>query len=78
MTNDQVTQITEAITRLAQGPVSGECAQPGGMEAIVLAMAGGFKGTGGDSIADGLHDVADALRSIADAIHDSTCTRVAE
>jgi hypothetical protein len=45
--------------------MSGATCQPGGAEAITLALAGCFDGTDGDSVAAGLHDVASAIRELA-------------
>jgi len=68
MTDKQMEMLTTAIMRLVQGPLHGDGCQPGGAEAITLALAGGFGGTGGDSVASGLHDVAAAIRELAEAV----------
>jgi len=65
MTDHGAEMIAHAIMRLVQGPMSGANCQPGGAEAITLALAGGFDGTDGDSVAAGLHDVASAIRELA-------------
>jgi hypothetical protein len=60
--------IAESITLLVHGRTSGPGCQPLGAEAITLALAGGFDGTEGDSVASGLHDIADAIRELAEAV----------
>ena len=68
MTDEQASQIADAILRTVHGPLNGPAAQPMGMEAVTLALAGGFKGTGEDSVAAGLHDIASAIRELAEAV----------
>jgi len=60
-----VAALVVAIEGLAHGPLLGPNAAPGGMEALTMALASGFKG---DSVASGLHDIADAIRELADAV----------
>lgn len=69
MTDHQAEMLTTAIMRMVQGRLEGRGCQPGGMEAITMALAGGFGGTNGDSVATGLHDVASAIRELSDNLH---------
>ena len=68
MTDEQAGTIADAILRTVHGPLNGAAAQPMGLEAVTLAIAGGFNGTNGDSVAAGLHDVASAIRELAEAV----------
>ena len=69
MTDAQAEMISKAIMRLVQGPTSGNDCHPGGAEAITLALAGGFAGTGNDSVASGLHDTASAIRELTEVLY---------
>jgi len=78
MNNEHVKELLEVLRLVVHGPTSGDLAQPMGLEALVLALAGGFAGTGGDSVASGLHDIAGAIRELAEAHakHQATPTTV--
>ena len=65
MTDFQANKIADAIRSTIGGD---NRMTPTGMEAITLALVGGFTGTNGDSVASGLHDIASAIRELAEAI----------
>ncbi len=95
MTDEQVEtlaqrmgDIAEALKNIARGG-TGQSSQPEGLEAVTLALAGGFQGTGGASVAQGANRIADAiaeldhsslerkLAAIADALCPDSQTSVA-
>jgi len=77
MTQNQAKLIADAIVGLTHGPTTGANAMPTGMEAIVLALAGGFAGTGGKSVASSLDGIANALDNVSMAL-DAVAAAIAQ